>query len=93
MLAHAELAAVLAAAKVDLAYLAGPHMAALYDALPPATRGAWVDRSSELAPLLAAAIRPGDVVLVKGSLGSRMGPVVDALLDVRTGATATAASG
>ncbi len=90
---HAELAADLAAAKVDLAYLAGPHMAALYDALPPATRGAWVDQSSELPPLLAAAVRPGDVVLVKGSLGSRMGPVVDALLDVRAGATATAANG
>jgi UDP-N-acetylmuramoyl-tripeptide--D-alanyl-D-alanine ligase len=32
-----------------------------------------------LAPLVAAALKPGDTVLVKGSLGSRMAVIVDAL--------------
>ena len=90
---HAELAADLATAKVDRAYLAGPHMAALFEALPPATRGAWVERSSELPALLADTVRAGDVVLVKGSLGSRMGPVVDGLLKLRANAKAPAVCG
>ena len=34
--------------------------------------------SAALTPLVLDAIRPGDVVLVKGSLGSRMAPIVEA---------------
>jgi UDP-N-acetylmuramoyl-tripeptide--D-alanyl-D-alanine ligase len=55
-------------------------MARLYDALPPALRGAHAPNSEALVPLIRAAVRTGDVVVVKGSLGSRMGRVVDALL-------------
>jgi hypothetical protein len=32
-----------------------------------------------LLPLLEKALRDGDTLLVKGSLGSAMGPIVDAL--------------
>jgi UDP-N-acetylmuramyl pentapeptide synthase len=35
--------------------------------------------SAELAPLVAAALRPGDAILVKGSLGSRMARIIAAL--------------
>jgi UDP-N-acetylmuramoyl-tripeptide--D-alanyl-D-alanine ligase len=55
-------------------------MRALFSALPADRRGEWAETSDGiLAPLLAA-VRAGDVVMVKGSLGSRMAPLVDALM-------------
>jgi UDP-N-acetylmuramoyl-tripeptide--D-alanyl-D-alanine ligase len=63
----------------DLVFCCGPLMVGLYDRLPDALRGAHAPTSEELAPLVRAAVRPGDVVLVKGSLGTRMAAVVGAL--------------
>ena len=45
-------------------------------------RGAHAADSSALCPLLTEAVRPGDLLLVKGSLGSRMRVIIDALLDL-----------
>ena len=59
-------------------------MAALHEALPKAMRGGHTAESRSLLPLVAAALRPGDLVLVKGSLGSRMGPLVAALADIES---------
>ena len=42
-------------------------------------RGAWTESSADLAPIVADAVTGGDVVLVKGSAGSRTGLVVEAL--------------
>lgn len=75
---HASLAPD-AAAACDLVFCCGELMGHLYRALPEAKRGAHCADSAALAPLLAAALRPGDAVLVKGSLGSRMAVVVAAL--------------
>jgi UDP-N-acetylmuramoyl-tripeptide--D-alanyl-D-alanine ligase len=75
---HAELAPD-AAAAADLVFCCGPLMRHLYDALPAARRGAHMPDSDRLAPLVRAALRAGDAVLVKGSLGSRMKVVVEAL--------------
>ena len=77
---HAGLAEPLAAANVDLVFTCGPNMRGLHEALPPARRGAHAANSEALLPLVRAALRPGDVVVVKGSLGSRMGRIVEALL-------------
>ncbi|MBC9209897.1 UDP-N-acetylmuramoyl-tripeptide--D-alanyl-D-alanine ligase [Roseomonas aerophila] len=63
----------------DLVFCCGAQMRRLYDALPEALRGAHAETSEELAPLVRNAVRPGDVVLVKGSLGTRMAAVVGAL--------------
>lgn len=64
---------------VDLVFCSGPLMQALWDALPPERRGAYAPSAAELEPRVLAAIRDGDAVMVKGSLGSRMGPIVKAL--------------
>ncbi len=75
---HAALAAD-AAAAADLVFCCGPEMARLYALLPAAKRGLHAPDSAALAPLLPPALGDGDVVLVKGALGSRMAIIVQAL--------------
>ncbi|MFQ3623549.1 MAG: UDP-N-acetylmuramoylalanyl-D-glutamyl-2,6-diaminopimelate--D-alanyl-D-alanine ligase [Acetobacteraceae bacterium] len=76
---HRALAEVAVAARIDLVFCCGPLMRHLYDALPMSMRGAHAPDSDQLLPFVSAALCPGDVVLVKGSLGSRMGRIVSAL--------------
>ena len=61
-------------------FLCGPHMEALWRKLEPAQRGVHRPDSMALAGEVAAALRAGDVIAVKGSLGSKMKHVVDAIL-------------
>ncbi|MGH7121987.1 MAG: UDP-N-acetylmuramoyl-tripeptide--D-alanyl-D-alanine ligase [Acetobacteraceae bacterium] len=76
---HLELAPDVSAA-ADLVFTSGPMMRLLYEALPARLQGAAACDAEALAPIIAAALMPGDVVLIKGSLGSRMRVVVDRLL-------------
>jgi UDP-N-acetylmuramoyl-tripeptide--D-alanyl-D-alanine ligase len=76
---HAALAPELTAERVDLLYGAGPLTRALFDAAPAAIRGAWGRASSEIQDELISGVRAGDVVMIKGSNGSRMAPIVSAL--------------
>lgn len=87
---HAALAEPLAAAGVDLVFCAGPMMKSLWDALPPTRRGGYAETAEALAPQVVQAAEPGDVVMVKGSNGSRAGAVTAALaeLDAVSGETA-----
>ncbi len=78
---HAGLATDLAAAGIDLVFTVGPRMARLHEALSRERRGGHMAASAQIVAPLFAALGAGDVVLVKGSLGSRMGAVVDALID------------
>jgi UDP-N-acetylmuramoyl-tripeptide--D-alanyl-D-alanine ligase len=78
---HRELVAPIEAARIDLVYCAGPLMRALWDALPAPHRGGYAEHAALLEPELVGALRPGDVVMVKGSNGSRMGTIVKALAD------------
>lgn len=77
---HAELAPSLAEAGVALVFTVGNDMRALYDALPKRMRGGHAGVSTEIADLVTRRLRPGDIVAVKGSFGSRMGEVVKRLL-------------
>ena len=77
---HAALAEPLLAAHADLVYTAGPLMRHLHDALPASLQGAWRANAAELLPLLVDGLRQGDIVTVKGSLGSRMADIVKPLM-------------
>jgi UDP-N-acetylmuramoyl-tripeptide--D-alanyl-D-alanine ligase len=78
-LLHAALAEPVQANGTDLVFCCGPNMKRLFDRLPARLRGGWAEDAKALGPQIAEAMRGGDVVMVKGSAGSRMGVVVDAL--------------
>lgn len=77
---HAGLNEPLEAASIDLVFCAGPLMKSLWDTLPPTRRGGYAETAAELAPQVVQAVEPGDVVMVKGSNGSKAGLVAQALL-------------
>jgi UDP-N-acetylmuramoyl-tripeptide--D-alanyl-D-alanine ligase len=63
----------------DILFTCGTLMRLLHEAIAPAKRGIHAADSAALAPIVAATLRADDAVLVKGSLGSRMKLVVDAI--------------
>ncbi|HKH67890.1 MAG TPA: Mur ligase family protein, partial [Reyranella sp.] len=77
---HAGLADAVSASGATQVFLCGPHMEALWRKLEPAQRGVHRADSMALAGEVAAVLRAGDVIAVKGSLGSKMKIVVDAIL-------------
>ena len=69
----------------DILYTCGPWMKFLHDAVPQTQRGIHADDSRALARMLPDELQSGDAVLVKGSLGSRMRVIVEALTDAAEG--------
>lgn len=76
---HASLAQPLEQAGIDLVFAAGPRMSALIEALPASRRGGYAESADALIPIIASSLQSGDIVLVKGSNGSKMSRVVAAL--------------
>ena len=76
---HRAVAADPAMARIGTVHCAGPRMRALWEALPEAQRGLWCARAEDLAAEVARLVDAGDVVLVKGSKGSRVSLVVEAI--------------
>src|SRR6185312_2966280 len=76
---HRALADAIETAEIDLVFCSGPLMHALWEALPSRARGGYAETAAGLEPTVLAAVQAGDAVMVKGSLGSRMGPIVRAL--------------
>jgi UDP-N-acetylmuramoyl-tripeptide--D-alanyl-D-alanine ligase len=76
---HAEVADDEVMARIDVVHTAGPLMEHLHNALPATRRGLHAETAEALAHDVPRALRAGDVVLVKGSKGSRVSRVVDAL--------------
>ncbi|MDI7773750.1 UDP-N-acetylmuramoyl-tripeptide--D-alanyl-D-alanine ligase [Asticcacaulis sp. EMRT-3] len=81
---HAGLAPVIANLDIDQVYLAGPLMKHLWDALPQAVRGAWMPAAADLAPCVIEGLQAGDMIMIKGSNGSKAGLVAKALMGIGT---------
>lgn len=69
-----------ALAKIDLVFACGAMMKHLYDQLPGEKQGGYAPDAQTLAPLVGAALEPGDTVCIKSSRGSRTDLVLDHLL-------------
>lgn len=82
---HEELAAAIEASGVDLAFLCGPLMKNAWNALPVRIRGAYAGDSAALEGVVTRTLMSGDTLMIKGSLGSRMGRIVDAVKKQRAG--------
>ena len=91
---HTGLAETIDAAGLDLVHTAGPQMKHLHDALRPERRGLWRETAADLAEALVEEVRPNDIVMVKGSNGSKASVIAAALADMerRQGAGEGAAS-
>ncbi len=77
---HAGLAPSLVEAGIAKVFCCGANMARLCERLPASMRAVHAPDSAALEPLVLAGIAAGDAIVVKGSLGSRMGRIVAALL-------------
>ena len=76
---HAGLLEAVTANAIDLVFCCGPLMRNLWDALPSGKRGGYAGDAKGLESQVVSTIRAGDAILVKGSKGSKMGPIVTAL--------------
>lgn len=83
---HAALADHPAMDSIDLVHTVGPLMEHLHAALPGPRRGQHRETATEMVTALPRSLRPGDVVLVKGSKGIKVSLVVDALRKLGQGA-------
>lgn len=77
---HGELLEPLQTADVDAVFACGSAMNALWRRLPASARGAYAPTSQELIAPLLESVQDNDIIMIKGSLGSRMAPVVEAVI-------------
>jgi UDP-N-acetylmuramoyl-tripeptide--D-alanyl-D-alanine ligase len=76
---HGGLIEAIRANQIDLVYCCGPLMRNLWDALSTGKRGGYAGSASALEAQAVTAVRAGDAIMVKGSLGSKMKTIVNAL--------------
>ncbi len=77
---HAGLSSTIADLDIDSVYLAGPLMQHLWDALPDGVRGGYAANAADLTDRVIEDLRAGDLVMIKGSNGSKAGLIAKALL-------------
>jgi len=77
---HAALADPVASAGAKLVFTLGDQIVALRRKLPAELLAPHADSVEELASNLYAELKPGDVVLIKGSHGSHVGDIIPRLL-------------
>ncbi|MCP5075370.1 MAG: UDP-N-acetylmuramoyl-tripeptide--D-alanyl-D-alanine ligase [Rhodobacteraceae bacterium] len=76
---HASLAKVAELGDIDKVHTSGTRMRALHRALPLQKQGEWFENADRMAKNIHTLLDAGDVVMVKGSLGSHVGQVVKAI--------------
>jgi UDP-N-acetylmuramoyl-tripeptide--D-alanyl-D-alanine ligase len=76
---HSGLLEAIKTNHIDLVYCCGPLMRNLWDALSTGKRGGYAESAAALESQAVSAIRAGDAIMVKGSLGSKMKTIVNAL--------------
>lgn len=64
---------------IDILHCSGKLMRNLWEALPEGQRGQYFENADDMAAQAARLVDAGDVVLVKGSKGSKVSRVVDAI--------------
>lgn len=77
---HEKVAEWLKNLSIDLVFVTGNLMPACYEQLEESQKGGTAPTAGDLGPLVKSHLKPGDVVFVKGSLGSRIHQVVTFLL-------------
>jgi UDP-N-acetylmuramoyl-tripeptide--D-alanyl-D-alanine ligase len=82
MAVHRDLNLDVSLQDIDIVHCSGPLMKHLWDELPEAKRGEWRETAEALATETNRMIDAGDVILVKGSKGSKVSLVVDAIRKV-----------
>ncbi len=76
---HRDLKGPIVDAGVDLVLASGTQMRHLFDALPTGIRGHWEADADALTTSVLDAVRPGDVIMIKGSNGARSWRIAEAL--------------
>lgn len=73
---HAALEPLVQAAQPDAVWLVGEHMAALRDVLPTGIVAGHATVGAEIFPAILATLAYGDLVMIKGSNGIKLGALV-----------------
>ncbi len=76
---HTALADLSFLTTIDQVHCVGPLMKGLWDVLPVEQRGQWFKTAEEMASQVATMVDAGDILLVKGSKGSKVSLTVDAI--------------
>lgn len=90
---HKEIAKAPSIENIDVFHCVGPHMGEFYAMLPSEKRGLKTNSSTEMLALIARQVKSGDVVMVKGSLGTKMVILVDALKNLGEATSLTQTTG
>lgn len=79
---HGAVATFIAQVPIDQVFVTGGEaMEYCFNLLPDHQRGSFKENAQDLIPILLSSLRPHDVLYIKGSKGSRVSLVVDALLN------------
>jgi UDP-N-acetylmuramoyl-tripeptide--D-alanyl-D-alanine ligase len=76
---HRALKEAVDASGADLVFACGPMMRLLFETLDASKQGGWAETSDKLVAPLLERLQDGDVIMIKGSRGTRMAPIVEAV--------------